>query len=81
MLQVTKNEFPTKTPFYFNWILKLFAVYTPLLHQNKGLHSQARLKGDETRRDWTSFPDLAVPGRDYFFLVSSVEKIQEKSGK
>ena len=49
--------------------------------QGRGLHSRARFKRDETRRDWTSFPELAVRGQYYFFLVSSLEKIREKSGK
>ena len=43
----------------------------------RGLRSWSRLEWDETRQDWTSFPELAVPGRDYFFLVSYLEKIQE----
>ena len=48
---------------------------------DRGLRSRARFKRDETRRDQTSFPELAVSGQDYFFLVSSLEKIGEKSGK
>ena len=41
---------------------------------------RARFKRDETRRDWTSFLELAVPGKDYFFLVPLLEKIREKNG-
>ena len=26
-----------------------------------------KTRQDETRQDWTSFPELAVPGKDYFF--------------
>ena len=48
---------------------------------SRGLRSRARFERDETRRDWNSFPELAVPGRDNFFLVSSLEKIRENSGK
>ena len=31
------------------------------------MRSQARFKQDETKKDWTSFSELAVPGKDYFF--------------
>ena len=48
---------------------------------NRDLRSRAHFKQDETIRDWTLFPELAVPVQDYCFLVSSHEKIREKSGK
>ena len=45
--------------------------------KNRGLRSRARFKRDKTRRDWTSFPKLAVPGKDYFFWF----RCSRKSGK
>ena len=49
-----------------------------LQEQNiRGLRSQARLKRDKMRRDWQSFPELAVPGQEYFFLVQLLGKIWE----
>ena len=36
---------------------------------------------NETRQDWTSYPELAVLRKDYFFLVPLLKKIWEKSVK
>ena len=35
---------------------------------------------NETRQDWTSFPELAVPGKDYFFMVPLLNEIWEING-
>ena len=48
----------------------------------RGLHSRGVFL-DETRRDWRPLSELAVPGKDYYFLVPLLEnpgKIWEKFG-